>query len=904
MSKKISMWAALTVDGNPDVSSPCQVTVTDPTISNVHLRIYSIRYDPGVEPFVYAENLSMNGFEWLHQRGTAWDAFPVSKGKAVLLSGGDKIRLCNQTIFLFETRLRASQLLTWTQHQEQEDPDCRQVLEKAAFDNLYAMTDRKLGSGISGRVFMVIDCVWRRQMACKVVQFKRCHDNSDRGSTDNAVWPRLPRNPSQQARLWREVDILKDLTHPNVITVDRVFYTDFNIYIIEELITGGDLMSFIERHSWRVDPDEACLIVYQILKAVGYLHQNGITHRDLKPENVLLSTTTAGARVVVTDFGGATKSIGYGTEKSRRMQTMTGTANYLAPEIRGKNRLVQQPGYTNAVDMWSIGCVTAAMLFGRSAFAMSQVSTGRQPSAATVINAAAKCDLRVLDDADVWGEIDTAAKDFIKRLLVLDEKGRLTAEESMAHRWFTQERRGHSTAERYDQAIVSWKPCGASWDFKENLDRFIEGRVAEKDIAGAININQASNYDTLQQAKCSTCEIQDDKSAYWTPLLYYQHANGSFEEVNNGGMTVYYLGRGNNKDLKPFPPGFRMVSGSKNARSYNQNALIPGSQRPVADRVSFACLDGTSSKEQPGMVRTDCKHGLRAQIHFQSCWNGIDLYKEDNSHVEYMTGIDNGDCPTTHRVPLVHMFFEVLYGVNDINKGDGGKFVFSQGDTTGYGFHGDFLNGWKADVLTSAINQCAFTNDAGVENCAPFKPSLDPNFAKTCPEAPSLLNEPVHGVIDKLPGCITLTPGPQDATDAAYTCDAGQAAGAGLLSTPMNSTIGGVSSFAGAAATTLIPKVSTATSSFASIGTSSAGNATPTTSTASTRATGNSRAGNNDDDDDTDSNNHNHNRRSFKGSPVEGDGYNYDIPGSPAHGAPVVYGSPVARRHMHRRSSH
>ncbi|KAL8667680.1 MAG: hypothetical protein Q9202_000535 [Teloschistes flavicans] len=336
------------------------------------------------------------------------------------------------------------------------------------------MTHRKLGSGVSGRVFMVIDRVWRRQMACKIVQLKQCRRGSYQDRSDASVRQGLPRSQSQRARLWKEVDILKDLNHVSSAEPAQ--------YIVEELVTGGDLMSYIERHDSRVVPDEACLIVFQVLKAVGYLHRKGITHRDLKPENVLMTNTAAGARVVVTDFGGATKSIMGGTEISRRMQTITGTANYLAPEIRGKNCLVQQPGYTKAVDMWSIGCVTAAMLIGRSAFVMSQASASRQPSAATVINAAAKCDLGVLDDVEVWGEIDRAAKGFIKRLLVLDERKRLTADESMAHTWFTQARHGHTIAERYDEAIASWKACGPSWDFKENLDRFINGRLGEKDV--------------------------------------------------------------------------------------------------------------------------------------------------------------------------------------------------------------------------------------------------------------------------------------------------------------------------------------------------------------------------------------------------------------------------------------
>ncbi|KAL8903608.1 MAG: hypothetical protein Q9207_003810 [Kuettlingeria erythrocarpa] len=327
-------------------------------------------------------------------------------------------------------------------------------------------------------------------------------------------------------------------------------------------------------------------------------------------------------------------------------------------------------------------------------------------------------------------------------------------------------------------------------------------------IAGAANIDQASTYDSLLQSNCTSCEIQDDKSAYWTPLLYYQHSNGSFEEVAHGGMTVYYLGRGDDRNIQPFPPGFRMVSGKASARSYDQKALIPGTQRPIADRVSFACLDYSSpGKEQPGMVNTDCPNGLRAQVHFQSCWNGKDLYKTDNSHVEYMSGLDNGVCPSTHPVALMHLFFEVLYSVNNIKK-DGGKFVFSQGDTTGFGFHGDFLNGWKPDVLKSAIKECGFTNNGGVDNCAPFKPSLDPDFSKSCPERPSLLNEPVHGMIDELPGCVTITSGPQDATIAEMTCGGDQSSVKEV--SPINSTVDADSS--AIASVTTLQKVSSAKS--------------------------------------------------------------------------------------------
>ncbi|KAL8848693.1 MAG: hypothetical protein Q9221_006303 [Calogaya cf. arnoldii] len=254
-------------------------------------------------------------------------------------------------------------------------------------------------------------------------------------------------------------------------------------YIVEEFVTGGDLMSLIERHDWRVDPDECCLIVYQILKAVSYLHQSGITHRDIKPENILMSSTFPGARVILTDFGGAIKINIDSKRVSNRMLTMTGTRDYVAPEVRGNNRLVEQSGYTRAVDMWSVGCVTAATLVGRPAFATSQMSGARQDSAAAVIAAATKYDLHVLDDSDVWGDIDIQPKDFIRRLLVLDEQARLTADQALLHDWFKQGGDRHDVLTRYKKAIAGWKPTWPGWDFKEDLNAFIDRRIPSYDVS-------------------------------------------------------------------------------------------------------------------------------------------------------------------------------------------------------------------------------------------------------------------------------------------------------------------------------------------------------------------------------------------------------------------------------------
>ncbi|RVX72423.1 hypothetical protein B0A52_03611 [Exophiala mesophila] len=287
-------------------------------------------------------------------------------------------------------------------------------------------------------------------------------------------------------------------------------------------------------------------------------------------------------------------------------------------------------------------------------------------------------------------------------------------------------------------------------------------------FAGGSNVDQNSDFNSLLQSPCSSCEIQSDKSAYWTPQLYFAHANGKFEEVPNYGMTVYYVGRGGTPaNTIPFPPGFKMISGDTFARSYDQNTLTHLNTRPVADRVSFRCINEANDiPEEHYMFRTDCVNGMRAQINFQSCWDGVNLYKEDNSHVAYLSGIDYGTCPPSHPVSLPGLFFEVLYFTNQVDQSAGGQFVFANGDPTGYGFHADFINAWDMDIQDASVNDCLYTDDGGlISACRHLAPSQDVNFARTCPQRPSVIDEVSRGIIDALPGCNPITSGPGPAPD-------------------------------------------------------------------------------------------------------------------------------------------
>jgi protein-serine/threonine kinase len=184
-------------------------------------------------------------------------------------------------------------------------------------------------------------------------------------------------HPGRLPKIYREISILRDLAHPNIVRLHEMVETERHIGIILEYASGGELFDYILNHRYLKDPAARRLFA-QLVSGVGYLHKKGIVHRDLKLENLLLDQNR---NIIITDFGFAntfnpvdslSNEIEYnlsnkdfvrkfkldrldakGMRRGDLMQTSCGSPCYAAPEL-----VVSDSLYTGRkVDVWSCGVI-------------------------------------------------------------------------------------------------------------------------------------------------------------------------------------------------------------------------------------------------------------------------------------------------------------------------------------------------------------------------------------------------------------------------------------------------------------------------------------------------------------------------------------------------------------------
>ncbi|XP_071390504.1 death-associated protein kinase 2a [Centroberyx affinis] len=212
----------------------------------------------------------------------------------------------------------------------------------------------------------------------------------------------------------REVNILQQIQHPNIVTLHDVYENRTDVVLILELVSGGELFDFLAQKE-SLSEEEATQFIKQILEGVNYLHSRKIAHFDLKPENImLLDKNVPLPRIKLIDFGLAHK-----IEAGVEFKNIFGTPEFVAPEIVNYEPLGLE------ADMWSIGVITYILLSGASPF----LGETKQD---TLGNISA---INYEFDEEFFCRTSELAKKFIRQLLERDKMKRLTIQDALNHPW-------------------------------------------------------------------------------------------------------------------------------------------------------------------------------------------------------------------------------------------------------------------------------------------------------------------------------------------------------------------------------------------------------------------------------------------------------------------------------------
>ncbi|ETI27103.1 hypothetical protein G647_09785 [Cladophialophora carrionii CBS 160.54] len=282
----------------------------------------------------------------------------------------------------------------------------------------------KMGDGAFSNVYKARDTQTGDEVAIKVVR-------------------KFEMNSNQRANILKEVQIMRQLDHPNIVKLIDFSESRQYYYIVLELCPGGELFHQIVRLTY-FSEDLSRHVITQVAKALHYLHEEtGVVHRDIKPENLLFypipfvptrnpkpkgpddeDKADEGEFIPGVGAGGIgqIKIADFGLSKVIwDSQTMTpcGTVGYTAPEI------VKDERYSKSVDMWALGCVLYTLLCGFPPFYDESIQV--------LTEKVARGQYTFL--SPWWDDISKSAQDLVSHLLTVNPDRRYTIEEFLNHPW-------------------------------------------------------------------------------------------------------------------------------------------------------------------------------------------------------------------------------------------------------------------------------------------------------------------------------------------------------------------------------------------------------------------------------------------------------------------------------------
>uniref|UniRef100_A0A0G4FPT8 non-specific serine/threonine protein kinase n=1 Tax=Chromera velia CCMP2878 TaxID=1169474 RepID=A0A0G4FPT8_9ALVE len=221
-------------------------------------------------------------------------------------------------------------------------------------------------------------------------------------------------NIKKPQRVAREIKVLKGMDHPHVVRLYEVIEDQMNIYLVMEMLSGGELFERIKEKR-QFSEAAAASTMKQIFSALAYCHERGIIHRDLKPENLMYATQDPKATLKVIDWGFAAKC-----EASHVFNSTVGTPYYVAPEVL-------EGRYDHMCDLWSAGVILHILLCGYPPF----TGAGNKE----ILEKVRKGKLEM--NPKYWGpsRVSPEARKLVEGLLTKDPAKRVTASQALSYPW-------------------------------------------------------------------------------------------------------------------------------------------------------------------------------------------------------------------------------------------------------------------------------------------------------------------------------------------------------------------------------------------------------------------------------------------------------------------------------------
>ena len=257
----------------------------------------------------------------------------------------------------------------------------------------------KLGSGSFGSVYLARNKYTNEKVAMKQIKKSSANLLSDGEITD-------------------EIEILKNLDHPDIVRIIESFNTKNSYILITEYCEGGELFDQVKN---QLSETQIAVIFKQVLSGLAYLHSNNIVHRDLKLENILIHEIEKSKQTGEDLFN--IKIIDFGTarifDKTKNPQSIVGSSYYIAPEVLRQK-------YNKECDLWSVGVILYMFIVGHAPFDGcddDEITTNIQRGVYR------KNDRR-------WIKASKEVKDLIQKLLTYRPSQRLSAIQALNHPWF------------------------------------------------------------------------------------------------------------------------------------------------------------------------------------------------------------------------------------------------------------------------------------------------------------------------------------------------------------------------------------------------------------------------------------------------------------------------------------